>query len=510
VNQKRPSFDGRFSFKISFFSRYKNIPLSQKVYRTKSQLLGISYIPMSISICILLTNPIFLKVPPLGHEFTMTFSATRFARFFERRSPEEQPTWLIILGLLSIVIYALTRTGFSEVAGVASTIATLTGFWGLYKYGSLVNSHVLFRFIWVAIAFQLVSWGLSLYVTPEWAESSPKLDKIARWFVFIPLAWWVAQYKNAVWLVWGCAALGILLSPWVTGEGIPEIIRGLEGERVFFGLRQAQHTSLFFGIILIGLLCFTRAIINRNKWLSIPLILTILYCLLIIYINASRQAWLALLITAAIMATYFTIKRFNKATIRQKFTIISVFLIGILVLGISITNNDTIVKRVMLEKEALSAIASLNFDDVPYSSFGIRLHSWVAATEFIKEKPIFGWGSNGRSLVMKKTEWLPEDIKKDFGHLHNIYIEILVNFGIVGLAFYISIWIIMAKNLFKQIKAGKIEKNIGYFFTGFLIFWSIMNCFEAYQNFWTGVFYFTVFMTGIQAKIWRSKHTLKH
>lgn len=439
----------------------------------------------------------------------MTFSATGFTRIFERRSSEDQPTWLILLGLLSIVVYALTRTSFSDVAGAASTIATLTGFWGLYKYGSQVNSHVLFRFVWIAIAFQLVSWGLSLYVTPEWAESSPKLDKIARWFVFIPLAWWVAQHKNAIWLVWGCAALGILISPWVTGEGIPEIIRGLNGERVFFGLRQAQHTSLFFGVILIGLLCFARAIITKNKWLSIPLILVILYCLLVIYINASRQAWLALLITAAIMATYFMIKRFNQATAKQKIITVCVFVAGILSFATVIVSNDTIVKRVMLEKEALNAIATLNFDDVPYSSFGIRLHSWVAATEFIKEKPIFGWGSNGRSLVMKKTEWLPEDIKKDFGHLHNIYIEMLVNFGIVGLVFYLSIWIIMAKSLFKQIRAGKIEKNIGYFFTGFLIFWSIMNCFEAYQNFWTGVFYFTVFMTGIQAKIWRAKHTFK-
>ncbi len=90
------------------------------------------------------------------------------------------------------------------------------------------------------------------------AEDYPKIDKITRWFVFIPMAWWIAQYKNAIWLIWGCAALGILVSPWVTGEGIPEIIRGLNGERVFFGLRQAQHTSLFFGVILIGLLCFTR------------------------------------------------------------------------------------------------------------------------------------------------------------------------------------------------------------------------------------------------------------
>ena len=440
----------------------------------------------------------------------MTLISTYIQPLFQRRTPQEQPTWLIILGILSVTLYAFTRTGFSEIAGVASTIATLTGFWGLFKYGKVVNSHILFRFVWIAIIFQLISWGLSQYVTPEWAKDYPTLDKITRWFVFIPLAWWIAQHKNAIWLVWGSAALGILISPWGTGEGIPEIIRGIDGERVFFGLRQAQHTSLFFGIILIGILCFTRSLLSKNKWLAIPLSLVITYCVLIIYINSSRQAWLALLMTAFFMASYFTIKRFNRATGKQKLVSLSLFLTGILSLSIVITSNDTIVNRVMEEKQAIDAIAALDFDGVPYSSFGIRLHSWVAATEFIKAKPIFGWGSNGKSLVMKKTEWLPDFIRENFGHLHNTYIEILVNFGIIGLAFYISIWVVMAKNLFKQIRAGKIEKEIGYFFMSFLCFWSIMNCFEAYQNFWTGVFYYTIFMTGIQAKIWRARYCLKY
>jgi len=425
---------------------------------------------------------------------------------FKRKSPEEQPHWLVLIGIVSVAIYAISRTGFPEASRLASSIALLFGFWGLYKYGSVVNSHVLLRFVWVAIAFQFISWALSQYTDPQWARETPQLDKVSRWFAFIPLAWWVAQKKNATWWIWGCAALGILISPWVTGEGIPEIIRGLNGERVFFGLRQAQHTSLFFGIILIGLLCFSRKIISLNKLLTIPLCLTLTYCLIIIYINASRQAWLALLLTAFFMASYFTIKRFNRATGKQKFLTISLFLIGILGLGGLVSSSETIVDRVMVEKEALTAIAKLDFDDVPYSSFGIRLHSWVAATDFIKEKPVFGWGSNGRSLVMKHTEWLPDKIRKEFGHLHNTYIEMLVNFGIIGLTFYLFMWIYMMKSLFKEIKKGKIGKDIGYFFMSFLCFWSIMNCFEAYQNFWTGVFYFTVFMTGIQAKIWRARY----
>ena len=439
----------------------------------------------------------------------MSLVSAYIQTLFQRQTPQEQPTWLILIGIASIAVYAFCRTGFDEVASVASTIGGLTGLWGLYKYGKIANCHVLFRFVWVAVFIQLISWGLSEYTTPEWAENYPKLDKITRWFVFIPMAWWIAQYKNAIWLIWGCAALGILVSPWVTGEGLNEIIRGIEGERVYFGLRQVQHASLFFGVILIGLLCFTRSLLTKNKWFAIPLCLSIGYCVLIIYINSSRQAWLALIITAFFMASYFTIKRFNRATGKQKLITISLFIAGALGLGSIVLSSNTIVDRVMLEKEALTAIATLNFDDVPYSSFGIRLHSWVAASEFIKEKPIFGWGSNGKTLVMEKTEWLPDWVQYGFGHLHNTYIQILVNFGIVGLAFYLFMWIYMTKSLFKEICKGTIKKDIGYFFMSFLCFWSIMNCFEAYQNFWTGVFYFTIFMTGIQAQIWRAKYLMK-
>jgi O-antigen ligase len=439
------------------------------------------------------------------YEPQMTSVSTSLASAFKRRTPAEQPTWLIILGIISITLYAFTRTGFPEIASAASAIATLTGFWALFKYGKLVNSHILFRFVWIAILFQLISWGLSQYVTPEWAEDHPTLDKITRWFVFIPLAWWVAQRQNAIWLVWGSAALGILVSPWVTGDGLDEIIRGINGSRIDFGIRNAQHTALYFGSVLIGLCCFAKPLYQQYKLSIIPIIFLISYCLLVIYINDSRQAWLALIITLVIISTYLVIKQLKKSSKKQQLFVVSIFIIGLIALSSLLLNNEKIVNRVMVEKEAITAVTSLNFDEVPYSSFGIRLHSWMAASDYIKEKPIFGWGSNGNALVMSHSESLPDRIKADFGHLHNSYLELLVNYGIVGLIFYFSIWVVIGKMLFKEIKSGTVEKEIGYLFVAILCFWGVMNCFESYQNFWTGVFYFNVFMAGIIAKIWRPK-----
>lgn len=435
----------------------------------------------------------------------MTLFSTRLDNLLKRRTPIEQPTWLIVLGILTVTIYAFSRTGFPEVARMSSAIALFTGFWGLYKYGSQVNSHILLRFVWIAVIFQFISWGLSHYVTPEWAENYPKLDKITRWFIFIPMAWWIAQYKNAIWLIWGSAALGILVSPWVTGGGLNEIFKGINGTRIDFGIRNAQHTALFFGSILIGLCCFTKPLYKRHKLSLVPVLLLIAYCLLVIYVNASRQAWLALIVTLVALSSYLVVQRLKQSSRKKQLLLISFFILCLIALGSFLITNDKIVKRVMVEKETISAVAEMSFDDVPYSSFGIRFHSWVAATDFILKKPLFGWGHNGKSLVMENTEWLPDWVQYGFGHLHNSYIEILVNYGVVGLLFYFSIWVVVGRMLLREIQKGTIEKNIGYLFVSLFCFWGVMNCFESYLNFWTGVFYFNVLMTGIIARIWHTK-----
>ncbi|BFM49615.1 O-antigen ligase family protein [Marinomonas sp. THO17] len=435
----------------------------------------------------------------------MIFSATRFTRLFERRASEEQPAWLIYIGTLSVVIYAISRTGFPKVAEITSSIAVLIGLWGLFKYGKIVNSHILLRFLWIGIILQLISWGLANYITPEWAESTPRLSNLNGWFLFIPFGWLIAQKKNAIWLIWGAAALSVLLSPWITGQGFDELIGGINGGRVDFNLLNAQHTALFFGSVFIGLCCFSVKLYNKNKLLTIPISLLICYTLLVFYIIQTRQGWISLLITAVIMSIFLVIKYRNKPSKKIYIVIIASLIISFISLAFLTFKNDKIIQRFMVEREAISAISSLRFDEVPYSSLGIRFHSWVAATNFIKEKPLFGWGGNGKSLVMKHTQWLPENIQNQFGHLHNTYLELLVNYGIVGLLFYFSIWIVIGRMLYKEVKADKIDKEFSYIYISILIFWGIINFFESYQNFWTGEFYFNIFMTGILSRIWHSK-----
>ena len=112
------------------------------------------------------------------------------------------------------------------------------------------------------------------------------------------------------------------------------------------------------------------------------------------------------------------------------------------------------------------------------------------------EKPLLGWGPNGKTLAIQESSKIPQYIKDDYGHLHNTYLEILVNFGIIGFAIF-SIFIgWVVKSLIMAKKTKKMPEDIFLFSILALIFWSITNIFESYLMFWTGVFLFNIVLGG--------------
>lgn len=428
-----------------------------------------------------------------------------YTHFWERLEATMQPKYIALIGIVCVMAYATLKPSMYDAAKVFSTIGGLLSFWALYKYGRTVESNILFRFLWVAIILQLITWTLSIVYTPEWAEPHPTLDYLARWFVFIPFAWWAAQYKNGIWLVWGSSAFSILISPWTTGYGLQEIIDGYYGKRIDFGLRNAQHTTMFFGLILIGLCCFARPLFKKSKLFAIPLGLIIIYCLFVVIASETRQSWLALCISALLTLLYIFHQYTKNLSLRIHLLSLVSFLTIASTLLFATLNNDRISDRVNKESEVIAKLQTLNIDQIPYSSIGIRLHSWLNAIDYIKQKPLFGWGSNGQVIAMTKTQWPENTMPKHIDHLHSHYVETLTNFGVAGLLFYFSIWVVIGRMLFREIKAQKVEKEVGYFFSAVCIFWGSICFFESYLSMWTGVFAFNIFMTGIVGRIWYSK-----
>ena len=89
-----------------------------------------------------------------------------------------------------------------------------------------------------------------------------------------------------------------------------------------------------------------------------------------------------------------------------------------------------------------------------YSSQG-RLLMWNLSLNLIKQSPIFGigYGSNIWNYIAFSKDPVVENVAS--ASSHSLYLTILVNFGLVGLAFFLWLWISCLKTAWKLYKNHK-------------------------------------------------------
>jgi O-antigen ligase len=70
-----------------------------------------------------------------------------------------------------------------------------------------------------------------------------------------------------------------------------------------------------------------------------------------------------------------------------------------------------------------------------------RRYMWESGTSMWRERPLLGWGPGGVKREYERYA-RPEAFKKRTGHVHNTPLQILAERGLLGLAAWLSIWIV--------------------------------------------------------------------
>lgn len=129
-----------------------------------------------------------------------------------------------------------------------------------------------------------------------------------------------------------------------------------------------------------------------------------------------------------------------------------------------------------------------------------RLSMWNLSLNIVKQRPIFGigYGSNIWNYIAFSKD--PEVANVAGGGAHNLYLSILVNFGLVGLAFFLWLWISALKtvwSLYKNYKNG-FMKELTLWVTLWLISFFATSFFEGNPY---NIYFFFLFgvVTGIYA-----------
>ncbi|WP_445356554.1 O-antigen ligase family protein [Microbulbifer sp. ANSA002] len=432
-----------------------------------------------------------------------------FAQFWQRNELIDISTNLQMLGGALLLLYAALFPLGSDFADTAKTLFIILTFWVLFTRGrNWLNSPVGWFFA-AALLVQMLSWTGMLMAYPEWAESSPKFHRLGQWFVFAAIACWLGGSTRNTLILWLTALLALLLAPWVAGGGFAEWLDGARGQRVEFGFHNAQHTAILFGVALLGLAVFSRRLFRYSGLLSISSLawaVAVGICALAVLYSQTRAIWFALavsLFTLLIVCVVIVLRKQGKGVWLRLIAWGTV--IGVVMIALWVKVGDVVSKRLGLERNTIDALLSGNLESIPYSSIGVRIHSWHSAMNWIAERPLLGWGGKGRRLVIQNLQGMPSEFKNTIGHLHNSYLDLLVNYGVLGALVWgvLNCWVFILA--YKSWRRGVLPGDFFLFYIGFMILWLIANCFESYLFYSSGHFIFGIVVAGIATHIFRCR-----
>lgn len=412
-----------------------------------------------------------------------------------------------LAGLLILAAFATTYLLSEDAVWHPKLLVLVMGWGGFCLFGGALRRTAPALFLISALVIVLTSWGLSWLDHPQWAETSPKVHRLTNWCAFIAVAWLLRGKTSWTLAVWSLAGLALLLTLWIRGDGIQEWLKGLNGVRVDFGLNNAQHTGMLTGTVFLGVLAYTRKILAPGRW---QLVRTLAWvAALVVFgtalvISQTRTVWIGAFAGLCVYFIGLLVWIFRMPP-QHKTRMMLTTLSGLILLtALAVYKLEPVIeKRLHAEQEIIEGLTSLKLKDDGSSSISYRTNSWKTAVPWIVERPLIGWGGNGRGLVLDHSPDLPDWFMAKTGHLHSTYVDTLVNFGLLGLALFLAIlgWtLIRAYQAWRQ---DYMSSEMFLFLIAFSIFWLTINLTESYMYYSTGQYAFALVIGGIVTHIWR-------
>lgn len=386
----------------------------------------------------------------------------------------------------------------------------------LVRLGTLFFIYLIITIIWHKISLPAD--------TPRIGDTR----KYLRIFYFIPIAYAISYSKFLdPWRFLATAFSGLVIYLIINFD-LAEWERAWNGYRVDFGIENAQHTGIVFATSFIAFTVFTMRFLNWSK--KFPLFVFIgsliswfsalLLCFWIVFVSQTRAVWLGLFVSALIIFLFISviyIKR-NYSTINwYKYSaVLTGIILTSILLGYSFNTQELIIKRLTSEKVSLESLhLAASHEKKQMTSFEGRVASWAAAPEWIMEKPFMGWGRRGAKNLIQQSDNFNEKFKNRYGHLHSSYLEVLVDLGLIGSGFIITIIFLFGHSINKNYKKGKTPTDVFIFSWAFFLFWLIVNIFESYIIFSSGYYLIAIvaafsYSFGIEKNNEQTKNQGKH
>ncbi len=403
------------------------------------------------------------------------------------------PNWVVWLGLLAsftaVFIKLWTPTSINR---IPEALYTLPFFYILIVNFRWLKNDRIIQLFGLAIMLPILFHGINYIRDPALATELEGLDKLVKLFFFVPIAWWLGGKFRTTVVFLLFAFFGLLVAMAVNSDLAHQWSLIKRGIRVDYGILNAQHVGQFFGIALIGFLtlgtyCRKLNTPKAKLGLATAVLTGALISLLVVLTTQTRAALLALALCGALAYLIYSIALLRKpAHWATKATVLTIPLLAIL---ITLPFMDSVTKRIQQEQTTLTAIAAGDWNNIPASSLGVRVNTAIVAMEWISERPFIGWGGDVNGYAINNSDRLSNSIKNRFGHFHNTLIEFTLAYGVLGLLVLLTLYLTLAKQAYLlRISSNPAFQATAQFTLYTLLFFAVINQFESYLFYYSGVF----------------------
>jgi O-antigen ligase len=400
-----------------------------------------------------------------------------------------EPRWLEALRLF--VLHLLAISLFLAPAGVA---AGLTLIWVWFVAVWLSGRPFPVQPIgWLSLAFALYCL-LRIFVPATPVELNERAAAAFSWaqlVVFVPVAYAIGARERLVLRLLLLVAIGLVLGTlWRTDwAAVFDNPQGFVDSRPGFGFPALAY-ALYAGTALIGLVLLRRrcwfADSGRLRWWALlPWVVAVAVLAQAVVVTKARGSWMGLVVVVLIAVTLWWLRqrRLQRPVPRAPILIGAAALL--LLIGM---NAGQITDRLGEELGAAQQLFAGQPATEQVTSVGLRWHAQLFGVEQWLQRPWLGWGPGAsRSLIADSGEvglWNPEDgVLK---HLHNSYLELLAQLGIVGFGLWMSMLAILLWGVVAAMRGGRLSHDLGWFVLFALLYlaiWSLFNFRMVNQDF---------------------------
>lgn len=325
-----------------------------------------------------------------------------------------------------ILLYAFTLSFPSEIKRVIAILMIILWITDRTKYDFKLPNTNIFLFFWIFIGYCLLSYFWSDVNFQE------ALKYIKRYWYYLPI-FVMFKYLKKEYSEYAITffLLGMFISEilsygnyygiWRIGFGKPH------DPTVFM-----QHTLYGIFLSITATFLMFKIIYEKNKKRKIIYLLFFTTVTINLLINSGRTGYFTLFITIIIIIV--SVYKMNLKVIFG--TLISISFILYLAYNLSPNFKNRIHG---IESDVTKVINNSNYN----TSIGARIGFWIITKEILKDNLLFGVGIANN--INKKDEYISINNLKNFSyikrleHFHNDYLEIVTQFGIVGLLIFLYI-----------------------------------------------------------------------